>query len=224
MVYDREEPVILRESARTMHLAVMGGTGVGKSYFLENLIRQDIAHGTGFAVFDVHGDLAENIVVYLAERARESKEIFDRIVIIEPFDETHTIGFNPLERSKHTSAFLQAQELAHILRLRWQKQSFGPRTEEVLRSALHTLSARGLTLLELPELLTNGAFRRTLIREIGEKAVTDYWRGRYDPLSEAMQAQVREPLLTRVSAFLADRSTSRSWAVPASARATFWKT
>lgn len=70
MVYDREEPVILRESARTMHLAVMGGTGVGKSYFLENLIRQDIAHGTGFAVFDVHGDLAENIVVYLAERAR----------------------------------------------------------------------------------------------------------------------------------------------------------
>ena len=204
MVYDREEPVILRESARTMHLAVMGGTGVGKSYFLENLIRQDIAHGTGFAVFDVHGDLAENIVMYLAERARERKEILDRIVIIEPFDETHTIGFNPLERSKHTSAFLQAQELAHILRLRWQKQSFGPRTEEVLRSALYTLSACGLTLLELPELLTNGAFRRTLIREIGEKAVTDYWRGRYDPLSEAMQAQVREPLLTRVSAFLAD--------------------
>ena len=204
MVHDREEPVILRGSARTMHLAVMGGTGVGKTYFLENLIRQDIAQGTGFAVFDVHGDLAQNIVAYLAERARTNEEILDRVVIVEPFDETHTVGFNPLERARHTSAFLQAQELAHILHLRWKTESFGPRTEELLRSALYTLSVRNLTLLELSQLLTDQVFRQTLVKEIGEKAVADYWEGRYDPLSERAQAQVREPLLTRVSGFLAD--------------------
>lgn len=204
MVHGREEPVILPGRARLTHLAVMGGTGTGKTYFLENLIRQDIEQGTGFAVFDVHGDLAKKIIAYVAERTNRSEEMRDRIVIVEPFDEKYTIGFNPLERTSNTSASLQAQELAHILHLRWRRESFGARTEEVLRAALYTLSARNLTLLELPQLLTDSAFRRGLVGEIAEKAIADYWRGRYDPLSERMQAQVREPLLTRVSAFLAN--------------------
>ncbi|MFQ5792436.1 MAG: helicase HerA domain-containing protein, partial [Acidobacteriota bacterium] len=202
--FEREERVILREEARPMHLAVMGLSGVGKSYFLENLIRQDVNQGTGFVVFDVHGDLAENVLGYLAERAGKEREMLDRIVLIEPFDEAHTIGFNPLERTTHTSAFLQAQELAHILHSRWGERRFGARTEELLRSALYTLSARDLTLVEMPRLLTDKAFRRGVVRGIGEGAVVDYWEGRFEGLSERMQAAVREPLLTRVSAFLGD--------------------
>jgi len=204
VILNRRELVMLPEAARPMHLAIMGLTGVGKSYFLENLIRQDIDHGTGFVVFDVHGDLADNIVAYLAERATDNAELLDRVVLIEPFDPTHTIGFNPLERTTRTSAFLQAQELAHILRSRWETKSFGPRTEELLRATLYTLSAQNLTLLELPQLLIDEAFRRQLLEKLAEQAVVDYWQGRCEPLSDPMKAAVREPLLTRVSAFLAD--------------------
>lgn len=203
MVLDRLEPVILREEERPMHLAVMGLTGVGKSYFLENLIRQDIDHGTGFVVFDMHGDLADNIVAYLAERAGKDGEELDRIVVIEPFDETHTVGFNPLERGRQTSAFLQAQELAHILHARWETKSFGARTEELLRMALYTLSAADLTMLEIPRLLTDEVFRRQVVGKIGERGARDFWEGRFERLSDRMKAVVREPLLTRLSAFLA---------------------
>jgi hypothetical protein len=187
-----------------MHLAVMGLSGVGKTYFLENLIRQDIDHGTGFVLFDVHGDLADSVVAYLAERAKTRPELLDRVVLVEPFDADHSVGFNPLELSPGTSAFLQTQELAHILRSRWENRSFGPRTEELLRSSLYTLSIHNLTVLELPRLLTNASFRKRLLGMLAEPAIADYWQGRYEVLSEPMKAVVREPLLTRVSAFIAD--------------------
>ncbi len=199
-IHEREERVIWRE--RTRHLVVMGKTGTGKSYFLRNLVTQDIEHGTGFCLVDWHGDLSANLITYLASHTEGNEELRNRIVIVEPWDETHTIGFNPLERSSHTSPFLQAQELAQILRLRWKQHDLGPRSEELLRAALYTISARGLTLLELPQLLTDAAFRRRLVGEIGEKAIADYWQSRYDTKSAAMQAQVREPLLSRLSSFL----------------------
>lgn len=199
-----EEPVIMPQGARTMHLAVMGLSGVGKTYFLENLIRQDIEQGTGLAVFDVHGDLADSIIAYLAEHARNKPEALTRIVLIEPFDPHYSIGFNPLERTLETSEYIQAQEMAKILHARWETKTFGPRTEELLRNALYTLSAHQLTLLELPALLVNRPFRDELVEGLREPAVIDYWKGRYDPLSEPMKAAVREPLLTRISGFLAD--------------------
>lgn len=200
---DRTRTVIFNEAARPSHLAVMGLSGVGKSYLLESLIRQDIDHGTGLVLFDVHGDLADSVVAYLAEHAT-SPELLDRVVLVEPFDPSHSVGFNPLELSQGTSAFLQAQELAHILRSRWETRSFSPRSEELLRSALYTLSVHNLTILELPLLLTNASFRMRLVRMLAEPGIADYWRGRYEALSEPMKAVVREPLLTRVSAFVAD--------------------
>jgi len=37
---ERKEPVILREDKRPTHLGIVGLSGVGKSYLLENLIRK----------------------------------------------------------------------------------------------------------------------------------------------------------------------------------------
>ena len=57
------------------------------------MIRQDIQNKSGFALFDVHGDLADNIVGYLAERDGLHPEVYQRTVIIEPFDPARTFGF-----------------------------------------------------------------------------------------------------------------------------------
>src|SRR5689334_20795686 len=89
---DQREPVILKQELRPTHLAIIGLSGVGKSYLIENLIRQDIQHGTGFVLFDVHGDLAESVVAYLAGRASKHDELKDKIVLIEPFDPVASIG------------------------------------------------------------------------------------------------------------------------------------
>ena len=115
---ERRDPVILKQELRPTHLAIIGLSGVGKSYLIENLIRQDIQHGTGFVLFDVHGDLADSVVAYLASRASKHQELADKIVLIEPFDPVASIGFNPLEQVSGSSAHAQAQELASVLRMR----------------------------------------------------------------------------------------------------------
>jgi uncharacterized protein DUF87 len=203
-LWNKNNPVIFNEHQRPMHLGILGLSGVGKTYFLEHLIRQDIDRRTGFVLFDVHGDLADNIIAYLAERAHTDPSILTRTILIEPFDKDFSIGFNPLQKSPHTSVFLQAQELAHILRSRWEAKSFGPRTEELLRNALFVLCANDLTLLELPFLLTNTAYRNKMLQSISDQSMKNYWLLRYDRLSDRMRAVLREPLLTRISGFLFD--------------------
>ena len=200
---ERKELVILPEAARPTHLGIIGLTGVGKTYFLENLVRQDITRGTGFVLFDVHGDLSNNILSFLATCAAQNPGIADRVVLVEPFDSQYSIGFNPLERTPDTSPHLQAQELAHVLRSRWETKTFGPRTEELLHHALYTLSLNNLTILELSALLTSRIFRQKLLAPIQDPIVLQYWRTRYDPLSPAMQRVFSDPLLTRISTFLA---------------------
>src|SRR5437667_1914375 len=94
-IWRKGDPVIFHEQQRPMHLGILGLSGVGKTYFLEHLIRQDIDRRTGFVLFDVHGDLADNIVAYLAERSHADPSILTRTILIEPFDPDFSIGFNP---------------------------------------------------------------------------------------------------------------------------------
>src|SRR5205807_343064 len=55
--------LFLPAEARSMHMYVCGGTGVGKSKFLESLIRQDILNWRdshcGMLLLDPHGSLYE---------------------------------------------------------------------------------------------------------------------------------------------------------------------
>src|SRR5438552_1168759 len=196
--------VVFPNFLRSQHLGIIGLSGSGKTHLIEHMIRQDIQAKTGFAIFDVHGDLADSVVAYLAERAAVDPDIYDRTIILEPFNRQRSFGFNPLERSSGTSAFVQAQEFAYILRKRWQENVLSPRTEELLRNSLYTLSANDETLLQLSDLLTNGAIRTALAEKLPPGEGRGYWTDRYDKLSSKMQAVFREPILSRISAFIAD--------------------
>src|SRR5882724_9787607 len=74
-------------ASRHQHFGIVGLSGSGKTYLIEHMIRQDIKNKVGFVVFDVHGDLAENVVAYLAERAAVDQDVYDRTMILEPFDQ-----------------------------------------------------------------------------------------------------------------------------------------
>jgi hypothetical protein len=185
-------------------MGIVGLSGNGKTYFIEHMIRQDIQHKTGFALFDVHGDLADSIVAFLAERASVDRDVYERAVILEPFDPQRSFGFNPVERNSRTSPFLQAQEFTAMLRQRWGEGLLSPRTEELLRNSLYTLAENDETLLRLPALLGDATVRKRLVQALQPGHVRNYWNERYDRLSSKMQASYREPLLSRVSSFIAD--------------------
>jgi hypothetical protein len=112
-----------------------------------------------------------------------------------------SVGLNPLEGADD---FVRVAEFSEILRDRWALDHFGARTDELLRNALYVLAANGLTLLELSLLLTHTGFRASCMKKVSNAEVRQYFELRFDPLSEAMRAVMREPILNKTSAFTAD--------------------
>ena len=188
---------------RTMHLAVLGKTGTGKRVpLLRHLMQQDIAQDRGFLVLDIHGELTPFILRTINARERtEHRHLSDKLIVVSPGDREMSVGLNPLEGADD---FVRVAEFSRILRERWALDHFGARTEELLRNSLFVLAANGLTLLELSLLLTHTGFRAECMKKVSNGEVRQYFELRFDPLSDAMRAVMREPILNKTSAFTAD--------------------
>jgi hypothetical protein len=145
---------------RSEHIGILAKTGTGKSSLLRFLLKPDIAAGRGFACFDLHGDLTAFLLGTIAAQERVLKrDLSDKLIVVEPADPVFSVGLNPLEGHPGDDRFVQIVEFANALRERWHLESFGARTDELLRNSLYVLSENGLTLIELTPLLCNSAFR-----------------------------------------------------------------
>lgn len=91
-----DKPVIITpEMRRTTHMHVIGGSGTGKSKFLETIIRKDIDEGHGFCVIDWHGALYEDILNYCAQLAVGTKSDWRNLILINPAKPDFITGYNP---------------------------------------------------------------------------------------------------------------------------------
>lgn len=73
------------------HAHIVGATGSGKSTLLANLVLADVAAGRGVVVIDPKGDLVEDILARLPERA------LGRLVLIDPKETDAPPALNVLE-------------------------------------------------------------------------------------------------------------------------------
>src|SRR5258708_28080684 len=196
----------LPNTKRPEHVAILGKTGQGKSFFLRYLAAQDVRDRRGFVFFDLHGDTMPFLLgLVAAEERRTGSDLSDRLIVIEPADPEFSIGLNVLEAQAGQQNYVQLAEFAQILKARWNLDSFGARTEELLRNSLHVLADNGLTLLELAPLLTRAAFRAASLRRVQNTEVSHYFPTRFDPRSEAMQGVYRDAILNKVSGFTTDQ-------------------
>lgn len=192
----------ISQTRRTMHTAIVGKSGSGKTSLIKYLCAQDVA-GRGMFVLDLHGDITPFLLSAIAaEEWRQQEHLSDRLIVISPADRDTSVGLNPLEDADPD--FARSAEIAELLRTRWGLDHFGARTEELLRNSLFVLSANGLTLLELGLLLTDGAFRTACLKKTPNAEVRHYFESRYGKASEQMQAVMREPILNKTSAFTSD--------------------
>jgi hypothetical protein len=196
----------LPDSKRCEHAAILGKTGQGKSFFLRHLASQDIRARRGFVFFDLHGDTMPFLLRLVADEERRTRaDLSDRLIVIEPADAEFSIGLNVLEAQQGQQSYVQISEFAQILKSRWHLDSLGPRTEELLRNALHVLADGNLTLLELAPLLTSPAFRAGCMTRVQNTEVVSYFQTRFDTRSEAMQGVYRDAILNKISGFTTDQ-------------------
>jgi energy-coupling factor transporter ATP-binding protein EcfA2 len=197
--------VTIPHGKRAEHIAILGKTGSGKSMLLRHFAGQDISEGRGFVFFDLHGDASPQLLKLIAARERNTGEdLSAKLIVIEPADREFSVGLNVIDQSTGQNSFVQIAEFAQVLKQRWHLDSFGARTEELLRNSLHLLADNRLSILELPPLLASGPFRAACMRRSQNPEVKDYFALRYDRASEAMQATWRDAILNKVSAFTAD--------------------
>jgi len=193
------------QKKRAEHLVVMGITGTGKTRLLLSLCLQDILARRGFLYFDHHGDTIRLLLSAIAEEERRSGEdLSGSVVVIAPGDLDRSVGLNILESNDGRNVFVEIASITTILKNRWGLDHFGAPTEEVLRNSLFVLAANNLTLVELAPLLTVPAFRAQCLKQVANPDVREYFELRFEPLSDAMKAVRRDPVLNKLSEFVSD--------------------
>ena len=194
------------------HTHLLGPTGAGKSTALAHLALADIHAGRGVLLIDPKTDLVADILARIPEQRR------DDVVVIDPTS-SRPVGINPLARAQTARSAPSSSgggvlvggaspELVADTVLATLKgvfaESWGVRVEQVLSAALVTLARTpGATLVDLPLLLTNAAYRQRLITASGADPLgTGQFWAAYEALSEAQRQQWVGPVLTRLQPFL----------------------
>lgn len=179
------------------HVAIIGKTGSGKSVLLEHLVRADLEAGRGLALLDPHGDLADSVAAAVPRRRKSD------VVLLDPSDEHHAVGMNPLagvtpaHRARAASGVVSAFRKAY-------PDAWGPRTQHVLLNAvLALLEARGSTLLDVPRLLLEDRFRASVLRQVHDPIVRRFWEVELPAYGKSLTAEAFAPVLNKIGSALA---------------------
>jgi hypothetical protein len=180
------------------HLQVIGPTGSGKSALLSRLIAADIAAGRSVVVIEPKLDLISDVLTRIPTRR------LGGVVLIDPTDEQFAVGLDLLG-SRSGDSELAAEQFLHVIR-ELNRDSWGPRTAQILHAGLTTLAnAGGQSLAELPLLLTDANYRKRVLSSVQDPlGVAGVWAW-FDALSTAEQATVVAPSLNKLGALLGRR-------------------
>lgn len=177
------------------HTHFIGPTGSGKSTAMLHLILADIRANRSVAVLDPKADLVNDVL------ARIPEERADDVVVIDP-SEASPCGFNPLAFKDYGNPALLADSILSVMKEIFV-DSWGVRTADILNAALLTLvEVEGATLLWLPALLTDEAFRMKIINKIDDHvALLPFWE-QFNTLKDSERRQHVDPVLNKVRQFL----------------------
>jgi hypothetical protein len=130
---------------------------------------------------------------------RLPKRLGDRVVLLDADSRSRPPVLNPLE-GQDTPRIVD--NLVSIFS-RVYASSWGPRTEDILRSALLTLRAQPEVpkLIDLTKLLTDPAHRLGKLGSVTDEVLLGFWQW-YDALSDPARAQVIAPLMNKLRGLL----------------------
>lgn len=187
----------IREHDLLRHVYVLGKTGTGKTALLERLLISVIRAGGGCGLIDPHGDLAERLLDFIP-RTRTND-----VVLLDPADMERPVGMNLFDQVLPECRHLVASGVLSVFR-KLYAESWGPRTEHVLRNVVRgLLDVRGATLLGVPRMLLEDRYRESVASQVQDPLVRFFWTREFPTYPKPFLAEVIAPVLNKSMALLA---------------------
>jgi len=204
-----KEPVYLDSDQLKAHWHILGGTGKGKSKFLEYIVRNLIQARHGLCVIDPHGDLYQSLLKYIVRKRLEHK-----VILIDPNEDERIFGLNYLERHTYTTIDINEQA-AMIMRafakvFGGENQDMMPRLQRWGKNTIYALTQSNKTLLEALDFLSleNSQVRRQIVESLDNYYIRSEWH-EFEGYPKREKLNILESTLNRLARFLANERIRR---------------
>lgn len=178
------------------HLYIIGKTGVGKTTLLRNMIIQHLYNGSGLALIDPHGDLAEELLDHFPPSRA------DDLVYFNPSDLEFPVGLNLLANVPPDERHLIASGITSAFKSIW-RDSWGPRMEYIFYNALAALlDCQNVSLLGVNRMLTDTEYRAWVIRQVKDPFVRNFWTDEYAAYDSRFVREAIAPIQNKIGQFL----------------------
>lgn len=190
---------IASEEDRRRHLYIVGQTGVGKSAFLREMIRQDIMNGEGVGVIDPHGELVEDVLRVIPERRATD------VVLFEPFETNRPCGLNMLEWDTPEQKDMAVSEMISIFYKLFPPEMIGPMFEHYMRNAMLAIMAdrnNPGTLIEIPRIFTDDKFMESKLQKVSDPLVRNFWLKEWKQTTGATRSDMLGYVISKIGRFV----------------------
>ncbi len=172
----RVQPIYFDYPDRAYHLEIIGQAGTGKSTSVINMAIQDIKQGKGVAIIDPEGDIIQGVVGNIPKEREADVIYFDPTNILYPFG-LNLLEFDPGNPEEKNFVI---EETYGIFQKLFAKEAMGPMFEKYLKNSLRLLlpdiQTEPATLLDIPRIFTDYAFRQKKLREITDFGLVEFWK------------------------------------------------
>jgi type IV secretory pathway TraG/TraD family ATPase VirD4 len=196
-------PVHIGLPDRQRHVYIIGKTGTGKSYLLQNMIDQDIRAGRGVCVIDPHGDLIDDVLKYIPpERAED-------VIYFDPADSERPMGLNLLEAQTEDQKHFITTAIINLMYKLYDPQRtgiIGPRFEHAVRNAMLTvMSEEGATFVEVIRILTDAKYVQELLPKVTDPIIRRYWTDQIAQTSDFHKSEVLDYIVSKFGRFVTNK-------------------
>ncbi len=210
-------PVSLSQDLLRRHLLLVAKTRRGKSTLLLRLASEMMSGSGGgtLVLVDPHRDLARaTLGMVPAERHQD-------VVYLDASNQEHPFGLNLVDTGLGWDRDMAVASTLTIFEHEFE-HFWGPRMEDIFRFVLLTLYAanetlcasspegreRQYTILQIPALLIDPAFRRYVLSLVPDAIVHEWWSTHYErALDKRLQLESINPVLSKINRFAASAAT-----------------
>lgn len=168
---------------------VLGRPGMGKTKFLQAMVRQDIAHGFGCCVLDFRGELFKNILEDIPEDRLEDLIVFDTN------NEKLRLHINPLDGVSPDFVYPLIRIIEDSLESMYPKL-WNPQLEYLTHNLFASvLNVEKPTLHLAYDLLTDKNVRQDFIETTEKESLKKFWREEYSRWENEHEGDALLPLV-----------------------------